>query len=44
MVGYGVEMQMSNVLHIAYTIIIVLQEVVFSKYTLSSQMFLFCVY
>ena len=35
---------MSNVLHIAYTLIFVLQEVVFSKYTLSSQMFLFCFY
>jgi hypothetical protein len=33
-----------NVFHIAYAYSIVLQEVVFSKYTLSSQMYLFCFY
>ena len=33
-----------NMLHIAFTFSIVLQEVVFGKYTLSSQMYLFWFY
>jgi hypothetical protein len=34
----------SNVLHIAFTLSIVLQELVFGKNTLSRQMFLACSY